>query len=81
MRTLSMNVISVVYVQHARAFDERNQCCLRSVDSARMLIVLQNDVIIVFFAHKKYSLLRKTTVEPLMSHELFYRCPCYASVR
>uniref|UniRef100_A0A671M2X2 Dedicator of cytokinesis protein 10-like n=1 Tax=Sinocyclocheilus anshuiensis TaxID=1608454 RepID=A0A671M2X2_9TELE len=33
----------------------------------------------VFFAHKKvFWKLRKITVEPLMSHGLFYRCPYYS---
>ncbi len=42
------------------------------------LLPLQVDFF--FFAYKKYSRkLCKITVEPLMPHGLFYRCPCYVS--
>ncbi len=39
-----------------------------------------NKVVICFLcAQNVFSQLCKITVEPLMSHGLFYRCPCYIS--
>ncbi len=66
--------LSSAILESTREHNQRNQRCLRSACAHFLLNVNNADYV------DYVSLLRKITVEPLMSHGLFYRCPYYVSV-